>query len=89
MPRDFCEVRKPTRASPSVTGSPIERAAERFREDHGDDPVDAVHGARKDLEKARALLRLSRPGMPAKAYLAENRRLRNLGASCRAAAMLT
>jgi CHAD domain-containing protein len=57
----------------------LERAAERLREDHGDDPVKAVHGARKDLKMARALLRLARPGMPAKAYRAENRRLRDLG----------
>jgi CHAD domain-containing protein len=57
----------------------LERAAERLREDHGDDPVGAVHGARKDLKKARALLRLARPGMPAKAYRKENRRLRDLG----------
>src|ERR1044071_1679903 len=57
----------------------LERAAERLREDHGDDPVGAVHGARKDLKKARALLRLARSGMPAKAYRRENRRLRDLG----------
>ena len=57
----------------------LERAADRLREDHGDDPVGAVHGARKDLKKARALLRLARPAMPAKAYRAENRRLRELG----------
>ena len=57
----------------------LERAAERLREDHGGDPVGAVHGARKDLKKARALLRLARPGMPAKDYRKENRRLRDLG----------
>jgi CHAD domain-containing protein len=57
----------------------LERAAERLREHHGDDPVGAVHGARKDLKKARALLRLARPGMPAKAYRTENHRLRDLG----------
>jgi CHAD domain-containing protein len=57
----------------------LEKAASRLREDHADDPVDAVHGARKDLKKARALLRLARPGMPKRAYRAENRRLRDLG----------
>ena len=57
----------------------LERAAKRLRDDHVDDPVDAVHGARKDLKKARALLRLARPGMPVKAYRRENRRLRELG----------
>jgi CHAD domain-containing protein len=57
----------------------LERAARRLREEHSDDPVEAVHGARKDLKKARALLRLARPGMPRDAYRRENRALRDIG----------
>jgi CHAD domain-containing protein len=57
----------------------LERAVRRLREEHGDDPVEAVHGARKDLKKARALLRLARPGMPRDAYRRENRTLRDIG----------
>jgi CHAD domain-containing protein len=57
----------------------LERAARRLREEHSDDPVEAVHGARKDLKKARALLRLARPGMPRDAYRHENRALRDIG----------
>ncbi len=37
----------------------------------------AVHAARKDLKKARSLLRLARPRMPGRAYRRENRRLRD------------
>jgi CHAD domain-containing protein len=57
----------------------LERAAKRLRDDHGDDPVAAVHGARKDLKKTRALLRLARPGLPDKVYRRENRALRDVG----------
>jgi CHAD domain-containing protein len=57
----------------------LERAARRLREEREDDPVEAVHGARKDLKKTRALLRLARPGLPRKAYRRENRALRDLG----------
>jgi CHAD domain-containing protein len=57
----------------------LERAVRRLRDDHGDDPVEAVHGARKDLKKARALLRLARPGMPPDVYRRENRTLRDIG----------
>jgi CHAD domain-containing protein len=57
----------------------LERAVRRLREEHGDDPVEAVHGARKDLKKARALLRLARPGMPRDDYRRENRALRDIG----------
>src|SRR3954463_4871672 len=57
----------------------LERAVRRLREEHTDDPVEAVHGARKDLKKARALLRLARPGMSRDAYRRENRTLRDIG----------
>jgi CHAD domain-containing protein len=43
------------------------------------DPVTAVHEARKDLKKTRALLRLVRPAIGGKAYRAENDDLRDAG----------
>lgn len=45
----------------------------------GDDPVEAVHDARKHLKKARALLRLVRPALGRKAYGRENAALREAG----------
>lgn len=45
----------------------------------GDDPVDAVHEARKHLKKARALLRLVRSALGTKAYRQENGALRDAG----------
>ena len=43
------------------------------------DPVTAVHEARKDLKKTRALLRLVRPALGRRAYRAENDALRDAG----------
>jgi CHAD domain-containing protein len=57
----------------------LERAAARLRDEHDDDPVGAVHGARKDLKKTRALVRLARPALSDKAYRRENRALRDIG----------
>ena len=45
----------------------------------GDDPADAVHEARKDLKKTRALLRLVRPALGTSAYRQENATLRDAG----------
>lgn len=45
----------------------------------GEDPVEAVHGARKHLKKARALLRLVRPALGRHAYQQENAALREAG----------
>ena len=45
----------------------------------GEDPVDAVHDARKHLKKTRALLRLARPATGTKAYRRENAALRDAG----------
>lgn len=45
----------------------------------GDDPVEAVHEARKHLKKTRALLRLVRPALGRKAYRRENDALREIG----------
>jgi CHAD domain-containing protein len=56
----------------------LEGAIERLA--HADaDPVDAVHEARKHLKKARALLRLLRPGLATPVYRAENGALRGAG----------
>jgi hypothetical protein len=44
-----------------------------------DDPVEAVHDARKRLKKSRALLRLARPAMRPDAFRAYNRELRDQG----------
>jgi len=48
-------------------------------EDAAEDPVTAVHEARKDLKKTRALLRLVRPALGRKAYRRENDALRDIG----------
>lgn len=58
----------------------LEKAAERLREaDDGDAPAEAIHGARKDLKKARAALRLIREGIAEKTFKRENRALRDAG----------
>lgn len=45
------------------------------------DPVEAIHEARKHLKKARALLRLVRPGLPGSVYRSENAALRDAGSA--------
>ena len=45
----------------------------------GDDPIEAIHDARKRIKKTRALLRLARPGMKKAAYRRRNRALRDTG----------
>jgi CHAD domain-containing protein len=62
----------------------LEHAVGQLR-DPGDDAVKAVHGARKDLKKARALLRLARPDLPKKAYAPENAALREVAHALSAA----
>ncbi len=47
--------------------------------DDPEDPVEAVHDARKRLKKTRSLLRLARPAMRADAFSARNRELRDQG----------
>lgn len=47
--------------------------------------AEGVHGARKDIKKARALLRLARPGLPEAAYRGENEALRDIARSLTAA----
>ncbi len=53
-----------------------ERAAERLRKASGDDLADAIHGARKDLKKLRAALRLVRDELGQKLFERENQRYR-------------
>jgi CHAD domain-containing protein len=48
-------------------------------ESAADDAVTAVHEARKDLKKTRALLRLVRPALGRRAYRRENDALRDIG----------
>jgi CHAD domain-containing protein len=54
-----------------------ERAAERLRAAGEDEMAAAIHGARKDLKKLRALLRLIREELGAEAFKRENRRYRD------------
>jgi len=55
------------------------KAAERLREAGGGDLADSIHGARKDLKKLRAVLRLLRDQLGKKSYRAQNRRYRDAG----------
>ncbi len=50
-----------------------------LRDRFDDDPVEAVHEARKSLKKTRALLRLVRPGLGGRVYRRENGALRDAG----------
>lgn len=56
-----------------------EKAAARLRAATGEDRADAIHGARKDLKKIRAVLRLARADLGEEAFRAENRRFRDAG----------
>lgn len=62
----------------------LDKAAARLREASeasadGDALAEAIHGARKDLKKARAALRLVREALGGKAFKRENRALRDAG----------
>ena len=59
----------------------LDDAVRRLRDDRSGDPAEAVHEARKDLKKARSLLRLARPGLPRAVYRRENGVLRDTGRS--------
>jgi CHAD domain-containing protein len=62
-----------------VLAGRLEKAAERLRETGAanGDLADAVHGARKDLKKARAALRTVRADLGPESFHRENRRLRD------------
>jgi CYTH domain-containing protein/CHAD domain-containing protein len=57
----------------------LEKATERLRDagEDGDAHAEAIHGARKDLKKARAALRLIRDELGEKTFKRENRALRD------------
>jgi CYTH domain-containing protein/CHAD domain-containing protein len=57
----------------------LDKAVERLREadEEGDAQAEAIHGARKDLKKARAALRLIRDELGEKAFKRENHALRD------------
>lgn len=58
----------------------LEKATERLREpSDGDALAEAIHGARKDLKKARAALRLVRDELGDEAFKQDNRALRDAG----------
>jgi CHAD domain-containing protein len=55
----------------------LDDAVHLLRDTYRDDPVEAVHGARKAVKKERALLRMARPAMPSAQRSAENAALRD------------
>lgn len=59
-----------------VAAGRAEKALERLRR-NGEDPVEAIHGARKDVKKLRAVLRLARGTLPRRLYKEENQRYRD------------
>jgi CHAD domain-containing protein len=63
----------------------LEHAHDALRDAEPDAAAEAVHGARKDIKKARALLRLARPGLPEATYRNENEALRDIARSLTAA----
>jgi CHAD domain-containing protein len=71
----------PADALRAVVREQLDDAVRRLRDDRGGDPAEAVHEARKDLKKARSLLRLARPGLPGDVYRRENGALRETGRS--------
>jgi CHAD domain-containing protein len=63
----------------AVAREQLDDAVHQLRDRAGDDPVDAVHAARKDLKKVRSLLRLARPGLGDKQYRRLNDELGDIG----------
>lgn len=59
-----------------VAAGRAEKALERLRGDDAD-TAEAVHGARKDMKKLRAVLRMARGALPKRLYKEENRRYRD------------
>ena len=70
-----------------------QRAINDLQSNINDDPVGAVHGARKSIKKERSLLRLAAPALDPRERRHENARLRSLshelGASREAEALLS
>jgi CHAD domain-containing protein len=63
----------------------LEHAHGALRDADPDAATEAVHAARKDIKKARALLRLARPDLPEATYRSENETLRDIARSLTAA----
>jgi len=59
----------------------LEDAVDQLERRRGEDPVGAVHEARKSLKKTRAVLRLVRREIPKRSYRRENLALRDAGRS--------
>jgi CHAD domain-containing protein len=59
-----------------VAAGRADKALERLRGDD-EDPAEAIHGARKDMKKLRAVLRMARGALPKRLYKEENRRYRD------------
>src|SRR3954449_3365576 len=67
----------PADAVERVRREQLAAAAESLRD--GEDPIEAIHDARKRIKKPRALLRLARPGLKKAEYRRRNRALRDTG----------
>ncbi|HEX5925519.1 MAG TPA: CHAD domain-containing protein [Baekduia sp.] len=63
----------------------LEHAHDALRDADPDGAAEAVHSARKDIKKVRALLRLARPDLPETTYRGENEALRDIARSLTAA----
>ncbi|MET0601300.1 MAG: CHAD domain-containing protein [Baekduia sp.] len=63
----------------------LEHAHDALRDAEQDAAAEAVHSARKDIKKARALLRLARPDLDEATYRSENEALRDIARSLTAA----
>jgi CHAD domain-containing protein len=72
---DFSE--PPETALRQCAAERLDDALEHLEAGLADDPESAVHEARKDVKKTRALLRLYRDGLGRSAYRRENRALRD------------
>jgi CHAD domain-containing protein len=64
-----------------VASEQLEHAMSELRGGIAEDPVAAVHEARKSVKKSRAVLRLTRSCLPKGTYRRENRALREAGRS--------
>jgi CYTH domain-containing protein/CHAD domain-containing protein len=64
---------------PRVARGRAEKATKRLQGAETEDLADAIHGARKDLKKIRAVLRLLRTELGEKTFRTENRRYRDAG----------
>jgi CHAD domain-containing protein len=63
----------------------VQRAAQRLESELQDDPVEAIHGARKSIKKARSALRLGRGALGRDVAAQENAALRDAAALLSAA----